>query len=129
MSSRRTENGYYLKKLALAASTDIHLTSEEFKEIVHARLALNEFTHFEEKYYCVCENFRELETTVHDQALNNLIYVVTDAAEFYEAKVNFSRRLLRQQSQFIASTTGFPTGNSKPSASFVCAQGMPRTEK
>lgn len=93
MSSRRTENGYYLKKLALAASTDIHLTSEEFKEIVHARLALNEFTHFEEKYYCVCENFRELETTVHDQALNNLIYVVTDAAEFYEAKVNFSRRL------------------------------------
>ena len=93
MGFQRTENGYCLTKLVLALSNDIPLTNEEFNEIVQARRILNELMSFEEKYYCVCENYFDLEMAAHDLALNHLLYTKIDAVEFYEAKVKFNRKL------------------------------------
>jgi hypothetical protein len=82
-----------LTKLVLVLSNDIPLTNEEFNEIAQARRILNELTSFEEKYYCVCENYFDLEIAAHELALNHLLYTKIDAVEFYEAKVKFNRKL------------------------------------
>jgi hypothetical protein len=91
--SQDTTN-YLITRVAIGKYERISISREIYEEILHASNILGEITNLEEKFFCICENYRHVRTFVFDVTYNNTIYALPTTIEFYLAGLNFNRLLL-----------------------------------
>jgi hypothetical protein len=87
-------NRYCLTNLVLGRTPEIELTAEQYERIKSARHSLNALTAFEEKFFAICEHYREIQRFVFDTILNNMLFGFNDIPNVYQNSANFGRIVL-----------------------------------
>jgi len=72
-------------------SPEVVITQKDFAAIAQARRCLVESTSFEEKFYAVCEYYRDIERHAFDAALNHMLYTEASAAQRHHTAFQFGR--------------------------------------
>lgn len=87
------EQRYLLFRLALNAPEEIPITKEQYESLLAARYCLTELASFEEKFFAVCESYREVERVVFDITMNELLYSRVQVPEIYASGALFGRQV------------------------------------
>jgi hypothetical protein len=84
---------FVLTRFALGKHETILLTKEQYDQIALSRETISEITVFEEKFFAICELFREIEKFTFETSLRNMVYLAPSTNDFYLARAIFGSKL------------------------------------
>jgi len=85
---------YGLARLVLSSRAFVRISENEYQEIKNARSALFESLFIEEKYDLVVENYLEIERSLLESVVRNMILSGQDYRWFQMERSLFNRRLI-----------------------------------
>jgi hypothetical protein len=82
---------FALRRLVIGPREQIDLTEEEYRGIVRARCVLGAVASFEEKFFVLCESYRQLEEFVLKTSLANMVYAPHEIPQMHAVRAEFGR--------------------------------------
>lgn len=96
----QSDSNFAIWRNVLAGSNTISINEDEYNEIAHSAHILFEMTKFEEKFYIVCEDYRQFEKLIFDINIDQMLYMSGERFNITLRGTEMSRFIL----SFLSST-------------------------
>lgn len=91
MVEHNLQDTYLLSAHMLGSKQSLPITIDQYLELLHSRDILYDISSFEEKFFAICEHFRELEEFVFRTTFSSLLYFRMSAPDIHSTKAEFGR--------------------------------------
>lgn len=87
-------SNFALWRDVLSSENSVPITQQDYKSVSHSSGVLLEISKLEEKFYIICEDYREIRRFLFDLNLEYMLYSVEDKFNYTHKKTIFSRFFL-----------------------------------
>ncbi|MCA0255048.1 MAG: hypothetical protein LCH47_00410 [Proteobacteria bacterium] len=88
-----TKESYFLARLVIGSRDEIEIEKSEYDNLLRARRVLSEFTSLDEKFFAICENYRDIEEFIFKSALEDAVFGKGSVPDLYGVGAQFGRRI------------------------------------
>jgi len=85
------EGKYYLFRLAIGHDENIEIEESDYISLSKSREVLFEITSLEEKFFAICEHYREIEEFIFKSSLTNMVFGLNSVPEIHSIGAQFGR--------------------------------------
>lgn len=87
-------SSYSVWRHVLSSTKEVAIKEEEYNKIARADDIRREIANIEEKFFVICENYRELEEFVFSTNVKNMLYSRESASSWFSIGTEFGRLTL-----------------------------------